>query len=103
MSLFEKITFYTHNFAQDQPYIAYNHAVLQKADRKQPNAPPVVLGNRDDASPNYKATCSSRAPAGGTSCSLQCHTVPNLEAKPNACSRSCQAHLASMPSQCYKS
>lgn len=51
MSIFENITFHTSNFAQDQPYIAYNHAVPPKADRKQPNAPPEALGNGDSTFP----------------------------------------------------
>lgn len=51
MSIFENTLFYTCNFAQGQPYAAHNHAVLQKADSKQPKASPVVLGNRGSTFP----------------------------------------------------
>lgn len=51
MSIFENTLCHTCNFIQDQPYTAYNHAVLQKADGEEPKASTVVLGNRGSAFP----------------------------------------------------
>ena len=100
MSIFENTPFYTHNFAQDQPYTAHNHAVLQTANRKQHNTSPVALRNGDSTFTwgcisELQSHLSSTAPAGGTTRSSHLRT-------PRGC-RNCLGLLVSVPSKCYKS
>lgn len=62
IGIIENILFYICNFAEDQPYIAYNHALLQQADRKQPNISPAVLGNCDSTFPWWHMHLWTRKP-----------------------------------------